>query len=65
MGQTEVGEGCSMRNKARNISPCLLHVSRRLKTECSYGTRSDSELLLIRSAAAQSICNGEAAYQLC
>lgn len=53
MGQTEVGEGCSMRNKARNISPCLLHVSRRLKTECSYGTRSDSDLLLIRSAVSE------------
>lgn len=39
-----------MRSKARNISPSLLHVSRRLKTERSHGTRADSELLLIRSA---------------
>lgn len=39
-----------MRNKARNISPCLLHVGRRLKRERSSGARADSELLLIRSA---------------
>lgn len=39
-----------MRDKARNISPCLLHVSRRLKTERSSSARADSELLLIRSA---------------
>lgn len=53
-----------MENKAANISPCLLHVSKRLKTACSCGTREDSELLLIRSAVSKSICNGEAARQL-
>lgn len=56
-----------MRNKARNISPCSLHVSRRLKTECSHDMRGNSELSLIRSVVSENMYRrgSVSARQLC